>query len=144
MTWSPPPPDPCGPDCTCRTDAHPTGHAARSIGDHDRRQREIDTELARLRPCRCATSEAPAQCHCPPDTPSDRLPWTDRLPETPTYQTGRVPTDRAPLDPAEEFQRELVRLRPFLGPAIDQVARDLQKQDRPGIIRRILNARRSK
>lgn len=52
MTWTPPKPEPCGPDCTCRTDAHPTGHAAQSIGDHDRRQREVDTELARLRPCR--------------------------------------------------------------------------------------------
>lgn len=50
-------------------------------------------------------------------------------------------------DPAESFHQELIRKRPFLGPALDEVARDLQKKsptsdDRPWW-RRIRNARKA-
>lgn len=137
MTWTPPAPDPCGPDCTCRTDAHPTGNAAQSIGDHDRRQREIDTELDQLRPCTCATSDTPGQHHC---GPSAQLPPrredTERARDWTAYQTGRVPTERVhdgksgPLPPVPEQSHP-------------PEARDLPVHtDRPSIVRRILNATR--
>lgn len=85
--------------------------------------------------CRCATTGDGGQCRCTPAPTT----WPDPPPE-PTYRTGRVAP--RPPDPAEAFQRELIRRRPFLGPAMDAAARDLQKQDRSGVFRRILNATR--
>lgn len=119
------------------------------MGFHDYQPTVYEPPIARPdRPapdaegCRCATSERPGQCTCPPanplagvhvDTPSGRLPWTDRLPETPAYQTGRVATDdgrSGPLPPVPEQ-------------AYPPGAKELPVQiSRPGIIRRIRDAAR--
>lgn len=112
--------------CQLSEDRHQAPHQAYAAG--------IGAHAYRETPPGCAPPNPLTGVHVD-ETPSDRLP---------SYQTGRVPTqDRAPVDPADAFQRELIRKKPFLGPALDQAALDLQKQDRPGIIRRILNARKA-
>lgn len=139
--------------CGRSEDAHETDpRPYRALmGFHDYQPTVYEPPIARPdRPapdgCRCATSERPGECTCPPanplagvhvGSPSGRLPWTDRLPETPSYQTGRVPTERThdgkshPLPPVPE--------QSYPTGAVELPVHT----DRPGIIRRILNARKA-
>lgn len=127
----------------CRACDHPReGHGIRYaaiVGDHE----WIDPGEAPAPPRRAVRDDDPcpvevAQAAMTPrivDHPDGGITypldpartWPDP-PESPSMM-GYIRATPPPIPP-----------RPFLAPALDQVARDLQRQDRPSIIRRILNA----
>lgn len=121
------------------------------MGFHDYQPAVYEPPIAAPDPapdgCRCATSEHPGECTCPPEnpltgvhveSPSGQLP--PRGTERPAYQTGRAPAQK---NPAAERAPGGMSDQPSATAAFG-ITEFGQRVDinRPGLLRRIWDATR--